>query len=68
MLFPPFRMKAEQAAYYLSISVTTFRREVQKGTFPNGKKQPGGRFWLRDELEKAVLGEGPKKTTFDQPI
>lgn len=66
--YPPFRMKAAEAAYYCGVSVSTFLRCVDSGVFPKGKTALGGRFWLRADLEAAMLDPKAKKHDFGQKI
>lgn len=57
--YPPYRMQADEAAYYCGMSVTSFRRAVDSGELPGGVKATGGRFWLRHELEAAMVNADP---------
>ncbi|MEP4195956.1 MAG: hypothetical protein ABJL99_10015 [Aliishimia sp.] len=67
--YPPFRMKSSDAAYYSGMSVTAFFRAVEAGEMPKGKKAIGGRYWLRNELEQAMVDvKQPIKHDFGQPI
>lgn len=66
--YPPFRMKAKDAAYYCGMSDTAFLRAVADGDLPKGKKLTGGRFWLRHELEHAMVDESPQQHDFSKPI
>ncbi len=53
--YPPFRMKLSEAARYCGLSPSSFLRAVENGEFPEGHTAKGGRFWLRSDLEKAML-------------
>lgn len=67
--YPPFRMKAQEAAYYCGMSLSAFYRAVAEGELPSGQKARGGRYWLRSALEAAMLGAGPTRAhDFTKPI
>lgn len=66
--FPPFRMKRTVAAYYCGMSESAFDRAVGSGTLPEGKSGDGGRFWLRAELERAMVDQTPTPRNFGQKI
>ncbi|SEL24217.1 transcriptional regulator, AlpA family [Pacificibacter marinus] len=67
--YPPFRMKAQDAAYYCGMSTSAFLRAVDCGKFPKGIKTTGGRFWLRGELERAMVeGDTDPQHDFTQKI
>lgn len=67
--YPPFRMKAGEAAYYCGMSVSAFRGAVAAGDLPQGRKVAGGRYWLRTDLEAAMMGETPSEShDFSAPI
>lgn len=53
--YPPFRMKAVDAAYYTGMSISSFHLAVSKGEMPAGRKATGGCYWLREDLEKAMV-------------
>ena len=53
--YPPFRMKAADAAYYTGQSISSFFRAVAAGEFPDGRKGIGGTYWLRADLEAAMV-------------
>lgn len=55
--FPPFRMKAQTAAYYCGMSITQFYKAVEQNEFPEGRKTTGGRYWLRSALEEAMASK-----------
>lgn len=61
-------MKAAEAAYYAGMSVSSFFKAVEKGEMPQGKSAIGGRYWLRADLEAAMLGAETKKHNFGQKI
>lgn len=52
--FPPRRMRADAAAYYMDVSKTTFLARVEANFYPPGRREVGGRFWLRDDLDSFV--------------
>lgn len=66
--YPPFRMKAKDAASYCGMSETAFIRAVQSGEFPAGQRKTGGTFWLRRDLEQAMLGKPTHTQNFGQAI
>ena len=68
--YPPFRMKAREAAYYCGMSPSAFLREAKdpESNLPDGKKLPGGRFWLRSDLERWMLGEEKPHHDFSKKI
>jgi predicted DNA-binding transcriptional regulator AlpA len=67
--YPPFRMKAQEAAYYCGMSNSAFLRAVSCGDLPKGLKSTGGRFWLRNELERAMVsGDTALQHDFTQKI
>jgi predicted DNA-binding transcriptional regulator AlpA len=62
-------MKAQEAAYYCGMSTSSFLRAVDIGDFPKGTKTTGGKYWLRGELEHAMVeGETYPKHDFTQKI
>ena len=67
--FPPFRMKAQMAAYYCCMSITQFYKAVEQNEFPEGRKTTGGRYWLRSDLEEAMAEKSNViDHDFSQPI
>lgn len=56
--FPPFRMKAPVAAWYCGMSISQFYLSVKEGELPEGRKRRGGTYWLRIELDDAMLERG----------
>jgi hypothetical protein len=66
--YPPFRMKARAAAAYCDMSERAFLRAVEDGEFPPGQKRAGGTFWLRKDLEDAMLGRPLHKEVFGKRI
>ncbi|MEP3776268.1 MAG: hypothetical protein ABJM82_04500 [Shimia thalassica] len=56
-------MKKSDAAYYCGMSASSFDRAVLAGEFPSGRVRTGGTFWLRNELEEAMLGKTRKPHT-----
>lgn len=66
--FAPFRMKSKAAAFYCGMSVSAFMRAVDEGKMPKGKKSEGGTYWLRAELENAMLPDTKKASGFGQRI
>lgn len=52
--FAPRRLRESFAAFYLGVSPSTFRRKVEKGEYPPGKREDGMVFWLRDELDRLI--------------
>lgn len=65
--YPPFRMKAKDAAYYCGLSLSAFYRAVEAGELPQGKARLGGKFWLRSDLEAAMV-DGKPQHDFSQAI
>ncbi|MBU3262104.1 hypothetical protein KPG71_18945 [Roseovarius sp. PS-C2] len=61
-------MKAKIAAYYCGMSLNSFLRAVDAGELPKGQKATGGRFWLRDDLEQAMLDRDTVTPDFSTPI
>ncbi|WP_164726799.1 hypothetical protein [Shimia sediminis] len=62
-------MKQDCAAYYCGMSLTSFIRAVRDEELPPGRKGMGGTYWLRQDLETAMVGNRTKpKTDFDDPI
>jgi predicted DNA-binding transcriptional regulator AlpA len=61
--FPPFQMKKSLAAYYCGMSVSSFHRAVAAGEIPPGREKTGGTFWLRTDLEQAMLKRSAKPRT-----
>lgn len=57
--FPPFRMKIAAAAHYCGMSQTSFQRAIDAGKFQPGREDIGGRYWLRENLEAAMLEQKP---------
>ncbi len=50
--WPPRGLPEEQAAYYVGLSASTFRREVGAGHAPAPVRLTAGRqVWLRDQLD-----------------
>lgn len=66
--FPPFRMKKDAAAFYCGMSLTSFDRAVDGGELPEGKCGTGGRYWLRQDLEAAMLDRKTTKHNFGARI
>lgn len=52
--FPPRRMRVDAAAFYMSVSVSTFLERVSKGIYPPGLLEGGLRLWLRDDLDRTI--------------
>lgn len=52
--YPPYRMKALEAAEYCGMSKTSFLRAVANGEFPPGYKSTGGVYWKRADLERSI--------------
>lgn len=44
-------MRLVDAAYYVSVSESTFANRVRDGLYPKGRREGGMTFWLRDELD-----------------
>ncbi len=53
--YPPIRMRAKQAAWYLGVSESEFRRKVSQHFYPQPVAEGEMRFWLRSELEEFVV-------------
>lgn len=53
--YPPFRMKYAEAARYCGMSASAFQLALKEEFIPKGHKARGGRFWLRKDLELAML-------------
>ena len=66
--FTPFRFKRLAAAHYTGMSAPSFDRAVEAGQFPLGKKDIGGIYWLREDLDAGMLGKAAKKHDFRQPV
>jgi hypothetical protein len=66
--FTPYRMKAKMAAYYCGMSESAFLRAVDGGELPAGKKCAGGVYWLRVDLEAAMLPKHERKEGFGRRI
>lgn len=49
--FPPARMSADKAAYYLGVSRTKFLRRVSEGEYPQAVHDAGNTLWLREDLD-----------------
>lgn len=65
--FTPFRMKRSAAAYYCGMSISSFDRAIESGDLPKGRKETGGIYWLRHELEEAMV-EKTSKVDFEVAI
>lgn len=52
--FAPRRMRANAAAYYMSVSESTFLARVRAGAYPPGTKDGGITVWLRDDLDRVI--------------
>lgn len=51
--WPPRGMPEREAAYYVGLSASTFRREVAAGTAPSPVRMTKGRqVWLREDLDR----------------
>lgn len=66
--FTPFRMKREAAAFYCGMSPSAFDRAVAAKALPEGKNETGGKFWLRSDLEAAMVEGAPIEHDFGQAI
>ena len=70
--FLPRRMRLSMAAYYLSVSETTFLTRVRAGIYPQGRREGGMTFWLVDELDEHVEvqfdRQTSKKSTNEDPF
>lgn len=67
----PRGLDAEMAAYYVGLSVTTFKLRVQKGEYPAPIKKGKRTIWDRTHLDRAMdgrFGETPVAgtNTFDE--
>ena len=54
LAYPPRAMRAERAAAYLDIGLSTFLRFVEQKRLPAGKKLGGVMFWDRQDLDVFV--------------
>ena len=68
--FAPYRMRRNTAAYYCGMSISSFNRAVEAEDLPKGRKEVGGIYWLRHELEEAMdeKNKKVKKINFDVRI
>ena len=48
-------MKKCEAARYCGLSISSFDRAIEAGEFPEGQLRAGGKFWLRQTLEDAMV-------------
>lgn len=67
-LYPPDWLDTETAAYIVSMSVDTFKRWVEVGTFPKPVVLGGKRLWHRGRLSEAVDRLDPAYGPDDDPI
>jgi predicted DNA-binding transcriptional regulator AlpA len=51
--YPPRTFRAEEAARYFSMSISSFLKLVAEGVMPRGIKVRGMTMWDRHELESA---------------
>lgn len=52
--YPPARMSAKHAAYYLGIGESTLWDRVKAGDYPLPVKERGMTFWLRKDLDAYI--------------
>lgn len=67
-LFPPDWCDTDTAAYMVSMSVDTFNRRVDDGTFPPPVIIGGKRLWHRARLSEALERRDPTYQDADDPI
>ncbi|SFF22322.1 hypothetical protein [Methylobacterium sp. yr596] len=67
-LFPPDWLDTDTAAYMVSMSVDTFTRRVDDGTFPRPVTVGGKRLWHRAKLSEALERKDPAFLDADDPI
>lgn len=67
-LFPPDWLDTDTASYMVSMSVDTFNRRVDDGTFPKPVVLGGKRLWHRAKLSEALERLDPASDTTDDPI
>jgi hypothetical protein len=62
-------MKKDAAAFYCGYgSLSSFDRAMEAGEMPEGRTASGGVFWLRADLEAAMVGRKARKTDFGTGI
>lgn len=66
--FPPRRMRSAMAAYYMSVSESTFLARVRAGTYPPGIKDGGVTVWLRDDLDRVIDRQFQVKADVVSPV
>ena len=52
--FIPRRLREKLAAWYVGVSTATYRRKVELGTYPPGRREGGMVFWLKDDLDHMI--------------
>lgn len=67
-LYPPDWCDTDTAAYMVSMSVDTFQRRVDDGTFPKPVSLGGKRLWHRAKLSEALERLDPAYHDVDDPI
>jgi predicted DNA-binding transcriptional regulator AlpA len=67
-LFPPDWLDSDTASYMVSMSVDTFNRRVDDGTFPKPVVLGGKRLWHRGKLSEALERLDPAYHDADDPI
>lgn len=67
-LYPPDWLDTDTAAYMVSMSVDTFNRRVDDGTFPKPVVLGGKRLWHRGRLSESLDRLDPAYGSDDDPI
>lgn len=67
-LYPPDWCDSETASYMVSLSVDTFKRRVDDGTFPKPVCVGGKQLWHRARLSEALERLDPSSQDADDPI
>ncbi|GJD73851.1 helix-turn-helix transcriptional regulator [Methylobacterium goesingense] len=67
-LYPPDWLNTDTAAYMVSMSVDTFNRRVDDGTFPKPVVLGGKRLWHRGRLSESLDRLDPAYGSDDDPI
>lgn len=65
-LWTPRALKADDAAYYVGLSVTTFHQQVAPDV-PAVQLTPGRKAWLREDLDAWLDGRRAKPVDAPQP-
>jgi hypothetical protein len=68
LVYPPDWLDTDTAAYMVSMSVDTFNRWVEAGTFPKPVVLGGKRLWHRGRLSESLDRLDPAYGSDDDPI